>query len=412
MRAVAVLLTLVLLAGASAQIHNSNESTPVTLYFHLNGFQDFPVNTQPPEDFASDDSGRGATGLTSTCLPDGTPNQLRGDFHTFYGFSTPGYVQYEELDKNGTIRIHEERGLAADVILDRPTGATLYWYLTTDLGQRGIELDIPLIVPSVKVAATIRSGDDVGLGDSAYNQGTLIGYGESPAQHLLPELASEGPVIYEFAVPIVFETDLIDKEEAFNIRVDIMMDIPSCNETDSAFMPGLVSVHTSKEHRPRMDLSIMNPVFVEYVHPQIQGDRLVIHTGLGSPWGNYDVDESPGGIEVTISGPSEAKSMQRAAVVQRTHEHNHHFEPVDVTYVWPFERDEAELAEYKIDVQVWNDQRTGSSTGSAVIDLESRTGIDAGGNQVGEEKTGETEEAPVGLLLPIIGLLGLALRRR
>ncbi|MGB1697406.1 MAG: hypothetical protein ACPHK8_03300, partial [Thermoplasmatota archaeon] len=130
MRAVAVLLTLVLLTGATAQINNSNESTPVTLYFHLDGFQDFPINTQPPEDFASDDSGRGATGLTSTCLPDGTPNQLRGDFHTFYGFSTPGYVQYEELDKNGTIRIHEERGLAADVVLDRPAGATLYWYLT------------------------------------------------------------------------------------------------------------------------------------------------------------------------------------------------------------------------------------------------------------------------------------------
>ncbi|MGB1697405.1 MAG: hypothetical protein ACPHK8_03295, partial [Thermoplasmatota archaeon] len=269
-----------------------------------------------------------------------------------------------------------------------------------------------IIVPSVKVAATIRTGDDVGLGDTAYNQGSLIGYGESPAQDLMPEPGSEGPVIYEFAVPIVFEADMIGKEDAFNIRVDVMMDLPTCNEVDSALMPGLISVHTSKDNRPRVDLNIMNPVFVEYVHPQIQGDRLVIHTGLGSPWGNYDVDETPGGIEVTITGPTEAKSMQRAAVVQRTHEHNHHFEPVDVTYVWPFERDEAELAEYKIDVKVWNDQRTGSSTGSAVIDLESRTGVDAEGNQIGEEKSGETEEAPVGLLLPVLGLLGLALRRR
>lgn len=411
MRALAI-LTILLLTGAGAQISNANESTPVTLYFHINGFQDFPINTQPPEDFASDGVGRDLSGLTSTCLPEGTPNQLRGDFHTFYGYSSPGYVQYDELDKNGTIRVHEERGLAADVKINSAIEGTLYWYLVADFGQRGAELDIPVIVPQVKVAATMRTGDEVGLGDSAYNSGSIISQGISAAQDMLPDPSAEGPVIYEFQVPMTFESDLIPEKEAFNVRVDIMMDVPNCNEAGSALMPGLVDVYTAKDHRPRMDMEIMNPVYVEYVHPQISGDRLIIHAGFGSPWGNYDVDETPGGIEVTMNGPSEAKSLRRAAVVQRTHVHNHHFEPVDVTYVWPFESDGAELGEYEIDVLVWNDQRTGSSKGSAVIDLESRTGLDAQGNEVGEEQLDESEDAPFVGVLPILALLGFALRRR
>jgi hypothetical protein len=414
MRAIAFLLiSALIVSGASAQLANANSSTPVTLYFHLDGFQDFPVNTQPPMDFASDSTGSGTTGMTSTCLPDGAPNQIKGDFHTYYGYSTPGYVEYDELDKNGTIRVHEERGLASDVMLDQPAGATLYWYLVADFGNRGVEAgEVPVVVPQVKVAATIRTGDAVGLGPGPYNDGQMIGSGISAPQDIAPSPANEGPVIYEFQVPVTFDVDKISKTEAFNIRVDVMMDVPSCNEVGSAFMLGLVDTYTAKDFRPRMDLSIMNPVFVEYVHPQISGDRLIIHTGLGSPWGNYDVDETPGGIEITISGPSEAKSIQRAAVVQRTHEHNHHFEPVDVTYVWPYVSEGATIAEYDIDVKVWNDQRTGFSTGGASIDLQTRTGYDAEGNEVGEEKLDEAEESPVGIILPMLGLLGFALLRR
>lgn len=413
MRAAAIFLAILVASSAGAQLNNANSSTPVTLYFHLDGFQDFPINTQVPEEFAADSTGAGTTGTTSTCLPDGTPNILKGDYHTYYGYSTPGYVEYDELQKNGSIRTHDERGLAADVLLDQPAGATLYWYLVGDFGNRGVDAgNIPVLVPQVKVAATIRTGDDVGLGDTAYNSGQIIGEGISPPQDILPDLAAESAPVYEFQVPITWALDKIPQDEAFNIRVDVMMDIPNCNEVGAAFMPGLIDVYTDRTHRPRMDLNIMNPVFVEYVHPQVSGERLIIHTGLGSPLGNYDVDETQGGIEISIKGPSEPKSIQRAAVVQRTHEHNHHFEPVDVTYVWPFVQEGAELAEYDIDVLVWNDQRTGSSTGSAQIDLESRVGTDAAGNEIGEEKLDEGEEAPAGIVLPALGLLAVALLRR
>ena len=66
-------------------------------------------------------------------------------------------------------------------------------------------------------------------------------------------------------------------------------------------MPNAVKVHTDPDHRPRMELSIMDPIRLEYLHPQFVGDDLVIHTSMNSAWGNYDVNEQdPDGITVSV----------------------------------------------------------------------------------------------------------------
>ena len=104
-------------------------------------------------------------------------------------------------------------------------------------------------------------------------------------------------------------------------RIDIYADMESaCQEQESKayIMPNLVAAHTDKDNRPRMLLSVMNPIRLEYLHPQFVGDDLVVHTSMNSAWGNYDVDEtSADGILVSIEGPSPATSLAKAALEQR-----------------------------------------------------------------------------------------------
>ena len=51
--------------------------------------------------------------------------------------------------------------------------------------------------------------------------------------------------------------------------------------------------------------------------------------------------------------------------MQRTHEHYHHQEAVDITYVWPYKTDRAANGLYTVEVKFLNDQRTASRITSA-----------------------------------------------
>src|SRR5687767_13125078 len=96
------LLSLVAAPGATAQeigINNPNVSTPTTLYFHLIDFQDFPINTQLPDDRFTSSEGIGLATHSLNCLPN--PNDLAGqggapftDNTKYYGYSSPSYVEY------------------------------------------------------------------------------------------------------------------------------------------------------------------------------------------------------------------------------------------------------------------------------------------------------------------------------
>ncbi len=431
MTRLAVLFAIFLLVAApvAAQdvgIQNPTESTPTTLFFHLNAFQDFPINTQAPDDRYARGSTRGILAPTTTCTPDSAPGQVHQSHHTLYGFSTPGYVEYD-FQENGGPRIHPEKGLAGDVLLDTSAGMTGTWFLKTTVdsgrfqGAVGTTNNAPVAVPSVVVEFTVRTGDDVSFGDVKYNEGQLIANGASEPQLLVPdsnvnpsyEQMDDGSHLYEFTVPLDIVMDTIPKDESYNVRVDVRLDIPGCDsDNDSAFTPGTVELFTDADHRPRLDTAILNPLELLYIHPQFVGNDLYIHTSFNSPWGNYDVDETPGGIEVSVEGPTEARSLVRSAFTQRHHEHDHHFEPVDVTYVWPYKLDAAQSAEYTVRVSAQNDQGTAVATGTASVDLGKQLAIDTEGNEVERIAAPGEKNTPALGPLAVLGLLAVALLRR
>lgn len=408
-------------------IDNPDDSTPVTMYFHIDAKDDFPINTQPPDEEYSRAEQVGLTGFTTTCIPDpaGQLGMVRQSYHTLYGFSTPGYVEYGFSEQGGP-RIHPERGLAKNVELDRSADARVVWYMQTQaFGDNdrtpGEAESAPLVVPQVTVHATIREGDDVSVGDAAYNEGPVIASGQSEPMMVMPDDANphyhelpDGRHLYEFVVPLDLTKDKIPKEEAFNIRIDTTMQVPGCDSsTDESLMASNMRLHTSPDFRPRLEWSITNPLQIEYVHPQFVGDDLVIHTAISSPWGNYDVDESVDGLQITIEGPSDARSLARTAYVQRHHEHGYHFEPVDVTFSWRYQFDNAREGEYVVELSAWNDQRTAQAVGRAGFVLGENVGIADDGSRVERVELPDVKESPAPLLGPgLLLAVAFVMRRR
>lgn len=371
----------------TAGIQNPNVSTPTTLYFHLDGIQDFPINTQMPDDRYQKGNPYGLATNSFSCagpLPTGSGGTTDA-WHTYYGYATPGYVEYA-FEEDGGPRYHKERGISFDALLDTTKPFTIYYYLETQVTSAELPVDpntAPIPVPNVVVRATMREGDKVSVGDEAFNSGAIIAQGQTDPATLSPQTMSNpqvthsevgGKQVYEFAIPMEFALAKIRRDEAYNMRIDVFMDNPVCNDPqysdgDKYAMANTVRPHTSPGHRPRMDLSVMNPVRIEYLHPQFIGDELVIHTSVNSPWGNYDVDEMDGGIEMSIEGPSPAVSLARAAFVQRHHEHNHHQEAVDITYIWPYKADGAKDGVYTIHFVVRNDQHTSEARGDVQFQI-------------------------------------------
>jgi hypothetical protein len=403
---------------AQVGIENPDVSTPVTMFFHLDAMQHFPINTQPPDDRYARADDLGLIAFTTTCVPDPTGQFgiVSQSFHTLYGFSTPGYVEYSFSEQGGP-RVHPERGIARDVGLDAAAGATLHWYLQTKvLGDNRVTPaaveNTPVVVPQVTVRATIRSGDDVSVGAEAYNAGSLIAAGTSAPMNVYPDssnphyiMMEDGTNLYEFVVPLDVGAATITQDEAFNVRVDLAIAVPGCDtDPDQSLMTSNLQTHTSPEYRPRLDWSITNPVAIEYIHPQFVGDALVIHTAFSSPWGNYDVDESLGGVTVRIQGPSLAPSLVRTALLQRHHEHGHHFEPVDVTYSWPYRLDNAANGDYTLEIIARNDQHTAEAVGRAAFEIGRNIGVDSDGNEVRSAVRDEAEDSPLAFA-PFVGAL-------
>lgn len=451
-------LLLGLAPAAQAQnvgIQNPEVSTPTTLFFHLIDFQDFPINTQPPDDRFNDDTTIGLATHSLNCLPN--PNDVAGqggspfvDNTKYYGYSSPSYVEYN-FEQDGKPRTHPERGISYDAVMDSSAPFFLYWYMATTTSgpsSGGVSPDVvPVVIPNVVVKATIRAGDAISVDDTAYDTGPELAVGKTKAatiggghnvgadgnpspdvRYLGPAPGQQGDYLYEFKVPMTVSQPVIPRATGYNLRIDMYIEDPAgqCNE-ENKLMPQM-KVHTSAANRPRMELSIMDPIRLEYLHPQFVGDDLVIHTSMNSAWGNYDVNEQDAdGITVTVEGPSPATSLAKAAIVQRTHEHYHHQEAVDITYVWPYKTDRAQNGLYTVTVNFMNDQRTATATGIAQFEIGKGRVIGCGGVQEASEKLNddcgvdvqedgvEKKDSPGIELLGVLGVLGAALfvaRRR
>ena len=140
---------------AQPGISNPTESTPTKLYFHLGANQDFPVNTQKPEPPFQRDDHAGVATSSLNCVPSNpvTDSLTQKRYTTYYGFSSPSYVEYN-YSENGSPRIFPERGFSYDIHLDPAVAPSVDWYLTTFAGAPSgnipnVDPVLPNVVDSV-----------------------------------------------------------------------------------------------------------------------------------------------------------------------------------------------------------------------------------------------------------------------
>ncbi len=445
--ALGAVLLLLPLAGAQPTepgIYNPYQSTPTTMWFHINGFQDFPINTQPPSDKYAETVSVGLA-THSGCVSTGEQHFTDTSHHTWYGYSSPSYVQYD-VDENGKPRIHQERGISYDVEFDQATQPMFTWYLEgtakSPVGDGAADAAHPPI-PNVIVRATVREGDDVSVGNSAFNTGEIIARGESlPAtlaggatqgnEHVTQEQVN-GKWIYKFQFPLEFQKGEIDKRQSFNIRVDAFIENDFCGDPGAEggdyTMADYVLVHTSSEYRPQLKWNIMNPLYIEALHPQFVGDDLVVHTASNSPWGSYDVqgdlgNEQPMSLEVT--GPSPALSLEQVALVQHSLGHgvDEHFKAVAATWIWDYQTDKAREGTYTVTFHIQNDQNSADAYAVATFNVGQSDGEVCGRNlgeseltcikasEVNGSNNEESPGVPAVALLALLGAAAVVLRRR
>lgn len=367
-------LLLVPLASGQASIDNPDDPTPVTLWMHCVSLGDCPINTQEPDPTFSSNVDLGLAQFSQGCVDVPAVGVFSRTTHTIYGYSSPYYVQYEH-DEGGHPRYHPDRGLASDVLLDLATTPLMTWFVEVE--TRGAEL--PAVAPRTRVDVTLRGGDEISVDHEAFNTGPLIAHGSSGPIDLHP-LQSDAPAVrtglYRFDVPLRFgDEERIAKEEAFNIRVDVITDIPGCNrpaENAYATLPTVAS-HAGGEWWPRLQLSIMNPITIQTIMPRIVEDGVLIHVEAVSPWGFYDLAGDRFGEEDTltmaITGPTEPRLVERIAPHTSSSGHGWLSKPLQAHWFWEAAQDDWAPGTYTATFRVENDQRSANATATASFDL-------------------------------------------
>ncbi len=430
MRAVGLAIAFALVAApvadAQSTLRNPNESTPTTLYFHIfDTFNKFVINTQAM------DAEFFEVGGTSFPTLVGTPvNEVTGDFdlNTIYGTSTAGPVEYDFIE-NGKPRFHPERGIAADVQIDSSVQPVVTMYVDVrdaiSSGSLSASDGAPNALPDFTFRVTMREGDDPGT-DADLDAGAPIMHGETtvhifdgqtaaPANQVAGQsgqfVTPDENGIVEIQIPMTLDSDIIPKSEAFNVRIDWYQGGSAGFEDQ--FAEGYMRLYADPEHLPRLDFAINNPVYIEFIHPQVAAGILLIHTGVNSPWGTYDID--PSNITISIDGPVEPLNLEQV-IAQNQHVHGLHDQAAEITYLWKFRDENAPNGEYTIDFSVPNAKGTAVATGSAgfVVQGKQAFGIDDKGEEVEPTVVDDEKKSPGAGLLAALGLVGAAfiLRRR
>lgn len=379
---------------------------PVTvpLYGHIYDLlQPVPMNTQPMIDL---DLARGFGSPSVTGAgPLATPQSLR-----FY--SSPGLVEYNET-QDGLPRHHPERGISFDVLLDPSQNVVGHWFMgvkALDAPQAG-QTGGPEsgLAPALTVRMTMRVGDNIGADLDA---GEVIARGQATLDPSKWPVSGE-PVefVVDMGAPLL---DRIPGDVSFNVLVEwFNAETPDGSHrlTQRDWI-----LHTGERYPNRVEVGVLNPLAIYSVRPTPVGhDRITLHAEMNSPFGNYDVDTST--VELLVEGPTTPKTIAAPFVVQKSYEHNHHYEPVTVTWVWDYRAENAAPGEYKVTVTAKNLQGTATATKSATFV------IPENGRAVGYSDTGDVvaaadaeapAETPGPALMVLLGALALVavLRRR
>ncbi|HET6403774.1 MAG TPA: hypothetical protein VFH78_03950, partial [Candidatus Thermoplasmatota archaeon] len=389
-----VLLALLALTTASAQEMGGPAPPPadtgyaggpvlVPLYAHIYDLlQAVPINTQPMIDL---DLARGfGSPSVAGAGPLETPSSLRL-------VSTPGLVEYN-LTEDGFPRMHPERGISYDVLLDTSKPIVGHFYLgakALDVPQLGETNGPEAGLLPLTVRMTMRVGDDIGADLDA---GTIIAQGSAmlPPERW-PINGAPAEFVVDMGTPLV---DRIPGDEAFNVLIE-WYNAESPDGATRVTQRDWV-VHTGVRYPNRVEVHVHNPLALYSLKPTPLGnDRISIHTVLNSPFGNYDVDVR--NMTMTVTGPSTPRGIGAPLVVQRSFEHNHHYEPVELTWIWNYKAEGAAPGDYTVTVTAQNLQKTATVTKTArfvLADDLRAAGYDDTGAPVAPQDAPAPQETP------------------
>jgi hypothetical protein len=438
--ALCALVALALAPAAQGEVKNPTASTPTTLYFHLfDTFNLFPINTQAPDVAFFKVGGTDFPSIASQGFA----------FNSVRGYATSGPVEYNFIE-NGQPRFHPERGIAKDVLLDKSVQPVAHLYLNVRdfLGTHVA----PDALPTFTFAVTMRegnSGPDAELdANPVILQGAMSAHVVSllvcpqelnlspgspapdpiaapvcsgaandalpdgtSAPDGLPILVADANGTVEFPVKLNLVGDKIPKADAYNVRVDWYQNPTGSADQDRQYAEGFLRLISDAQHHPRLDLAILDPVYIEYIHPEVAAGILLIHTCVNSPWGTYDVDVA--NMTVSVDGPS--KPLRLAVVTsQNAHNHGLHDKCAEVTYLWRFRDEGAKDGTYAIHLAVPNVGRSATATGDAGFTVEGKRafGVDQNHQVVAPEGGTATKSSPAAGPVALAAVLGVALLRR
>jgi hypothetical protein len=285
---------LLVLLGAPSAV-----AEPVTLYFHLDGFQDFAITTTPPPPGHDGSITTGIGTMTATCYDGAVPGQsfTQMEFSTNYGYVVNGQVVYSA---DAGLRVPPQRGIVGDLAFNHSRSPAvqpvLHWYLQGS--TQGLSAAVPYsgVAPQVTVRATIREGDAISVDDAGYNTGALVASGEATADLMGPLTTGAehdqvgGRDVYHFAVPLTVEGDgVVPANESINVRVDTFLRVPGCTE-EGFVMANSLQPHSSSGHRPRLDAHV-DGMMMGALNLITFPEGLAVIAGAATVFGNFDVSE-------------------------------------------------------------------------------------------------------------------------
>jgi hypothetical protein len=293
-------------------------------------------------------------------------------------------------------------------------------------GQAG-----PNALPSFTFRVEMREGNAVGLekdldGMPLIMKGQLTldvadGQALSPANGQLagqtnpvtgnPIAVPDEAGVVEFRIPLKLEAARIPRTESYHLRIDWYQNPTGDPAQDDALAEGYMRLVSDATHHPRLEMAILNPVYIEHVHPQVAAGILLVHTAVNSPWGTYDVDVA--NMTIEVAGPSTPRELP-VVISQNAHIHDRHDEAVEVTYLWRFRDEGAATGDYTIKVRVPNLAGTAVAEATTGFRVEEKQayGLIDGEPDPEAVALAETESAPAAGLGAAAALLVALLARR
>ncbi len=280
MRLVVLFLLLVPAAGALG-IDNPVGAHDTTLHLHLDGNQDLRMTPQAPPAHWEQNVVAGLIG--SNCVT--TPGQTLTDqqHHTWYAIVSPAPVRYSD---SGIV--FSDRGLRGDLHLSEGT-IGLDWYVnnTAYLMAHGPP------APQVSLRATLREGDTISVDNQAMNRGRILAQAETEPAILAPGLDSgdvtdHGNGIYGFHLDIPVAATAVPQSEGINLRIDVRILNPVCDDAGSYIAPASLGAHTSAAHRPVLRLGHERPVEVERMAVDVLDGVVEFTAHVRAPFGSAD----------------------------------------------------------------------------------------------------------------------------